>query len=188
MRRILAVPLAGAFLFSATVVTTAQSARDLQVPAAALSVLDLPSDQGLPLAMARAIRILHSVPHEDAPLPQMLNLEHLLTDLDRLETEVLRAGARGLSLSMTKTNTERTVLKNALSAVGLKLREQKKTFTVELDSSKDAATLRARLQKIGIDTASLPKRFNAGESIVVTPSVTTLPLPLTPDIWSSGIF
>jgi hypothetical protein len=198
MPRILAVPLAGAFLLSAGVVTTAQSARDLQVPTAALPMLELPRDDALPLAMARAIRILYSVPHNDAPLPQMVNLEHLLADIDRLETEVTRAGTRGMSLAMAKTNTERTVLKGALSAVGLKLREQRKparrslgevgTFTVELDSSKDAATLRARLQKIGIDAASLPKRFNAGESIVIAPSVTTLPLPLTAEIWSSMVF
>jgi len=189
MRKVLLVPLVAALLFNARVGAGADSSRDLQVPTAALSVLDLPRDEGLPLAMARAIRILHSVPHQDAPLAQMVNLEHLLTDLDRLETEVSRAGGgRGLSLSMTKTNTERTVLKNALSAMGLKLREQRKTFTVELDSSKDAATLRARLQKIGIDAASLPKRFNAGESIVIAPSVTALPLPLTPEIWSSVVF
>lgn len=188
MRIVPLVSLVAAFLFTSAVVRGAESSRDLQVPAAALTVLNLPSDDGLPLAMARAIRILHSVPHADAPLPEMLNLEHLLTDLDRLETEVSKAGARGLNLSMAKTNTERTVLKNALSAVGLKLREQRKTFTVELDSSKDAATLRARLQKIGIDSASLPKRFNAGESIVITPSVTALPLPLTPEIWSSVVF
>ena len=190
MRKTLVVPLVGAvfFFFTPVVVRAAELSRDLQVPTAALSVLELSRDDGLPLAMARAIRILHSLPHADAPLPQMVNLERLLTDLDRLETEVSRAGARGLSLSMAKTNTERTVLKNALTAVGLKLREQRKTFTVELDSSKDAATLRARLQKIGIDAASLPKRFNAGESIVIAPSVTALPLPLTPDIWSSVVF
>jgi hypothetical protein len=186
MRKVL-LPVLAAF-FMAHIAAGAESSRDLQVPTAALSVLELSRDEGLALAMARAIRILHSVPHEDAPLPQMVNLEHLLSDLDRLETEVSRAGARGLSLSMAKTNTERTVLKNALSAVGLKLREQRKTFTVELDSSKDAATLRARLQKIGIDAASLPKRFNAGESIVIAPSVTALPLPLTPEIWSSVVF
>ena len=188
MRSIVVVPLVGAFVFRACVLVGAQPARDLQVPLAALSVLELDRGEGLPLAMARAIRILHSVPHEEAPLPQMVNLEHLLSDLDRLETEVTRAGTRGLSLAMAKTNTERSVLKAALGAVGLKLREQRKTFTVEVDSSKDAVTLRARLQKIGIETASLPKRFNAGESIAIAPSVTALPLPLTADIWSSVVF
>ena len=188
MRTAPLVPLVAAFLLATRVVVGAESARDLQVPTAALTVLNLPSNDALPMAMARAIRILHSVPHDDAPLPQMVNLEHLLTDLDRLETEVTRAGTRGLSLAMTKTNTERSVLKAALSAVGLKLREQRKTFTVELDSSKDATTLRARLQKIGIDTASLPKRFNSGESIVIAPSITALPLPLTAEIWSSIVF
>ena len=188
MRTAPLVPLVAAFLLAMRVVAGAESARDLQVPTAALTVLNLPSNDALPMAMARAIRILHSVPHDDAPLPQMVALEHVLADLDRLQTELARAGTRGLNLSMAKTNTERTVLKNALSAIGLKLREQNTAYTVELDSSKDAVTLRARLQTMGIETASLPKRFNSGESIVIAPSITPLPLPLTAEMWSSVVF
>ena len=188
MRTAPLVALVAAFLLATRVVAGAESARDLQVPTAALTVLNLSTNDALPMAMARAIRILHSVPHDDAPLPQMVALEHLLVDLERLETELARAGTRGLNLSMAKTNTERTVLKNALSAIGLKLREQKKAYTVELDTSKDAVALRARLQTMGIETASLPKRFNSGESILIAPSITALPLPLTAETWSSIVF
>ena len=49
----------------------AQSDTDLQVPTAALTILELPIDRGLSLAMSRAVRILHSSPHEETPLPQM---------------------------------------------------------------------------------------------------------------------
>jgi hypothetical protein len=183
MRMALVVSL----LLCAGVRANAQSAGDLQVPTAALTVLELPLDRGLPLAMSRAIRILHSSPHEDMPLPEMLNLEHLLTDLDRLEEELSRAGARGLSLAMAKTNTDRSVLKDALKVVGLKLREQRKAYSVDADTSKDAIALRERLRKAGIETASLPKRFNSGESIVIVPSLTALPLPLAPETWSSVV-
>src|SRR5262245_58215758 len=188
MRTAPLVSLVAAFLLATRVAAGAESGRDLQVPTAALTALNLPSTDALPMAMARAIRMLHSVPHDDGPLPQMVALEHVLTDLDRLEPELARAGTRGLNRSMAKTNTERTVLRNALTALGLKLREQRKTYIVELDSSKEAITLRARLQTMGIETASLPKRFTSGESIVITPAVTGLPLPLTTEIWSSIVF
>ena len=187
MRRVVA-PLIAASLLCAPFVAGAQSSRDLQVPTAALSILELPRDQGLPLAMSRAIRVLHSLPHDDAPLPQMVNLDRLLTDLDRLDTTLSNAGPTGVSLSMAKTNTERGVLKQALSAVGLKLREQRQTYSVEVDSSKDAAAVRARLQPVGVDAAAVAKRLNAGESVAIVPGVTALPLPLTPDIWSSVVF
>jgi hypothetical protein len=89
---------------------------------------------------------------------------------------------------MAKTNTERGVLKQALEAVGLRLREQRNTYTVDVDPGKDAIAVRARLQKIGIDATSLAKRLNAGESVLITTSITALPLPLSPDVWSSVVF
>ena len=89
---------------------------------------------------------------------------------------------------MAKTNTEQSVLKDALKVVGLRLREQRKVYSVEADTAKDAISLRERLKKAGIDTASLPKRFNAGETIVISPSLTTVPLPLAPETWGSVVF
>ena len=63
-------------------VAGAQSDADLQVPTAALTILELSIHRGLPLAMSRAVRILHSSPNEETPLPQMLSLDRLLVDLD----------------------------------------------------------------------------------------------------------
>src|SRR5262249_38836054 len=58
MRVIFVLLLVGASLLCATRAEGAEPACDLQVPTAALSTLDLPRDQGLALAMSRAIRIL----------------------------------------------------------------------------------------------------------------------------------
>src|SRR4030095_3531230 len=41
---------------------------------------------------------------------------------------------------------------------------------------------------VGVDAAAVAKRLNAGESVAIVPGVTALPLPLTPDIWSSVVF
>ena len=187
MRRVVIVSVFAALFVCPAVIEGAETSRDLQVPTAALSILELPLDQGLPLAMLRAIRILHSVAH-DVAVPQMASLEQLLTDVDRLEGTLSNAGSGGLSLAMAKTNTERGVLKQALEAVGLRLREQRNTYTVNTDPGKDAIAVRARLQKIGIDATSLAKRLNAGESVLITTSITALPLPLSPDVWSSVVF
>jgi hypothetical protein len=186
MRRAI-VPLVGAVLLCALRADGAESSRDLQVPTAALSILELPRDRALPLAMSRAIRILHSVPHAETPLPEMVNLEQLLTDLERLDGTLASAGANGVTLAMARTNTDRTVLKEALSAVGLRLREQRGMF-VQVDSGKAAVALRARLQKIGIDATAVATRLSAGEAVRIAPSVTALPLPLAQDVWNSVVF
>src|SRR4030095_12047251 len=57
MRRVVA-PLIAASLLCAPFVAGAQSSRDLQVPTAALSILELPRDPGLPLAMSRVVSVL----------------------------------------------------------------------------------------------------------------------------------
>jgi hypothetical protein len=61
MRLLVISFLIAALFVCPAVMEGAETSRDLQVPTAALSILELPPDQGLPLAMLRAIRILHSV-------------------------------------------------------------------------------------------------------------------------------
>ena len=114
----------------ATAPVSAQSAWfDLPVPTAALTRIDVSLDEGRTLAAPRAIRVLHTNPREGELPAHLVEFEQLLTDLDAVEKESLRAGARGLSLDMAKNSSERDVLKDALESMGLHLRERRGTYS-----------------------------------------------------------
>jgi hypothetical protein len=175
--------------FCATAPASAQSAWfDLPVPTASLTQIDVSLDAGRTLAAPRAIRVLHTIPREgELPAP-LVAFEQLLTDLDAVESESLRAGARGLRLEMAKNASERDVLRDTLAAMGLRLRERRGAYTVEPNQDGDAVKLRKRLETAGIDTASIEKALNGGETIVPSPAVTVLPSPLPHEVWESAIF
>jgi len=175
--------------FCVTASASAQSAWfDLPVPTAALTRIDITLDDGRTLVAPRAIRVLHTIPRErELPAPHV-EFEQLLTDLDAVEKASLRAGARGLRLEMAKNQSERDVLMDALESMGLRLRERRGTYSVELNQDGDAARLRKRLDAAGIDTGAIEKTLNGGETVVPSPAVTILPSPLPHDAWEAAIF
>ena len=72
--------------------------------------------------------------------------------------------------------------------MGLRLRERRGTYSVELNQDGDAVRLRKRLDAAGIDTGTIEKTLNGGETIVPSPAVTILPSPLPHDAWEAAIF
>jgi hypothetical protein len=175
--------------FCVTASASAQSAWfDLPVPTAALTRIDITLDDGRTLVAPRAIRVLHTIPRErELPAPHV-EFEQLLTDLDAVEKASLRPGARGLRLEMAKNQSERDVLRDALESMGLRLRERRGTYSVELNQDGDAVRLRKRLDAAGIDTGTIEKTLNGGETVVPSPAVTILPSPLPHDAWEAAIF
>ena len=175
--------------FCVTASASAQSAWfDLPVPTAALTRIDISLDDGRTLVAPRAIRVLHTIPRErELPAPHV-EFEQLLTDLDAVEKASLRAGARGLHVEMAKNQSERDVLRDALESMGLRLRERRGTYSVELNQDGDAVRLRKRLDTAGIDTGAIEKTLNGGETVVPSPAVTILPSPLPHDVWEAAIF
>jgi len=161
---------------------------DLPVPTAALTRIDVSLDEGRALAAPRAIRVLHTNPREGELVGPLLELEQLLTDLDAVERESLRAGARGLRLEMAKNSSERDVLRDTLEVMGIRLRERRGTYSIEPNQDGDAAKIRKRLDTAGIDTSAIIKALNDGETVVPSPNVTVLPSPLPHDVWESAIF
>lgn len=167
----------------------AQPASDsLQVPAGVFRVLDIPVDANRPFAMLRAIRVLHSAPRRD-PLPQpIVTFERLLDALDRLDRELARSGTRGIALEMAASNNDRDALRDTLEALGLRLREQRRVYTVEPRTGDSDAGLRALLLKAGIDASRIQTRLNAGETVHIAPPAIDVPLPLPSEKWSSDVF
>jgi hypothetical protein len=173
----------------ATAPASAQSAWfDLPVPTDALTRIDVSLDEGRTLAAPRAIRVLHTIPREGEPPAPLVEFEQLLTNLDAVEKESLRAGAQGLRLEMAKNSPERDVLKDALESMGLHLRERRGAYSVELNQDGDAVKLRKRLDAAGINTGAIDKTLNSGNAVMPSPAVTILPSPLAHDVWETAIF
>jgi hypothetical protein len=164
------------------------SADSLQVPVGALRVLGIPVDANRPLAMLRAIRLLHSLPNRGELSEPISDFYRLLDDLDRLEREFSRTGARGIALAMTAANSgDRDALRDTLEALGLRLREQRQVFAVETETGKTATERRQQLVKGGIDPSTIQTRLNAGETVHVAPPVVELPLPLPFESWTPDV-
>jgi hypothetical protein len=131
--------------FCAAAPASAQSAWfDLPVPTASLAQIGVSLDEGRSLAAPRAIRVLHSNPREKELPPPFVEFEQLLTDLDTVEKELLRAGERGPRLEMAGNSSERDVLGGMLESMGLRLRERRGAYFVELDQDSSAERLRKR--------------------------------------------
>ena len=166
----------------------AQPADDtLRVPAAALSVLEIPTD-GSPMAMLRVIRVLHALPRRGDPTGPVLDFERLLDGLDRLERELSRTGERGIAVAMAANSADRDALRNTLVALGLRIREQRGVFTVEPGTGVSDKELRTLLLKAGIDTAAIQARLNTGETVHVAPPSVDVPLPIPFETWLSDVF
>jgi primosomal protein N'' len=186
MRVLLAMLLVGAASISAG----AQSAwYDLPAPPAALSLLDVATAQDRALAPIRAVRVLHTVVHQDDALPPPIaRFRQVLADLDRFEQQAARLGDRPLSLEMARTSTERDGLKDLFDVVGLRLRERKKVYSVELEKDKEAIELRKRLASIGLDVEGAMTGLNRGEAVRLTPTVVALPSPVSAEVWTKVVF
>jgi hypothetical protein len=161
----------------------------VSAPTAAFEILGIQLAVNHPLAMLRAIRVLHSEPPDtDTPKPHAVELDRLLDHLDRVERELARAGRRDLSLAMAKTNTERRALENVLEAMGLRLREQRRTYSVTSPTGRLDTELRARLRTLEIDATAIQNALNAGETVRIAPGVVDLPLPLPVAVWTEVVF
>jgi hypothetical protein len=162
---------------------------DMPVPPASLAGLDIGVDHGRGLALLRAIRVLHTSPQKPETMPApMARFYQVLIDLDRVEAQTARLGARPISLAMAKTNTERDGLKDLFDVIGVRLRERKKQYSAELEKDKDATELRKRLASVGLDVDAAVKRLNGGESVMLAPTVIPLPSPLPLDVWARVVF
>jgi hypothetical protein len=153
-----------------------------------LKVLEVPVETGRPFAMLRAIRVLYSSPRRD-PTPQAIaDFERLLAALERLERELARSSARGLSLGMAASAADRDAFRDTLAALGLRARDERRTYSVEAQAGNTAARLRELLLEVGVDAADVQQRLNAGETVQITRATIGLPLPLPFERWATDVF
>jgi hypothetical protein len=64
---------------------------------------------------------------------------------------------------------------DALGALGLRQRESRRVYSVDVEAGTTGASLRALLLNAGIDAADIQKRLNAGETVHIAPVTIGLP-------------
>ncbi len=107
----------------------------------------------------------------------------------RVESAARSAASGGvLALSAIKTRQSREQISKALEALGAKLRERRKQYTVSLDDSRRARDVHAALKAMGLDVPDVVARLNKGESVAVEVPADELPLALSLATWRQVVF
>lgn len=155
----------------------------IAAPTGALTLAGVTTEQGRALTLPRLVRLLHSVPiQEEAPPDGYVELQAALSELALFDGASRRA-PRGLSLAMATTGGQRDILEDICARLGVRVRERQKTFTLELQSGKDEASLRTRFLRLGIDVPNIVTRVNRGETVQVAPKTDAFPSPLSLEAW-----
>jgi hypothetical protein len=175
------------WICAAPAAVQAQPSDSLQVPVGAFRVLGIPIETARPFAMLRAIRVVHGLPRNDPFAESVGDFERLLDQLQLLERGLSRTGDRGLALALTGNPDDRDALRQTLQALGLRLREQQRVYTVDTLAEPAAISVRALFARAGIDCADIRARLNAGETVHIRPARVDVPLPLPFERWLADV-
>ena len=168
--------------------------EDVPVPGgtAALSrVLGLDPAPERARFMTELTRVVYDTPEGTSADTDALSLRltSYLQAIDQLQKALTAVQPVGgsIALSMAGSRNDRRRLETFLQAVGLRLRERNKAFTVERLDTRQAVERVAMLASLGIEVEQLAARLNGGEGVRVEVRTETVPVPLTLKIWSGAV-
>lgn len=186
-----------AFIFCACAPCWAQAPSpgaltSLEAPGGSAAITDL----GVPPTLERASipRVLAQRLFDPSPAirPTELTLAAAQAKLDlavQVEAAARAAGSGGrILLQDIKTRQARTNVEAAMAAIGAKLRERRKQYSVTLEPGRRERDTQAALKAMGFDVADAVARLNKGEAVTIAVPAVGLPLPLTPATWSQHVF
>lgn len=164
----------------------------LEAPAGAWALTQL----GVPptLERASAPRILAQRLFDPSPAirPSPATLLDVQAKLDlavQVETAARTAAPGGrIALADIKTKQTRSSVETALEAVGARLRERRKQYSVTLESGRRERDVQAALKALGFDVADAVTRLNKGDAVVFAVPEVRLPWALSPATWSQHVF
>ncbi len=201
-------PRLSACLVAATVLllvphlSTAVVAQPAVAPPGELGTLQVPGGRwalgelGLPPTLERGsvVRLLLQRAYDPtvAVRPSDLLLARVQAGLDLavyVEAAAQAAAPGGvLDLSTLKNRKLRSRMSDALEAIGVKLRERRKQYTVSLDDSRRARDVHAALQAMGLDVSDVVARLNKGQAVTVEVPADELPLAPSLATWRQVVF
>jgi hypothetical protein len=142
--------------------------------------------------IAELSRVVYAVPEGESPDAdaQVRLLVRRLRFLAQVKSglDVLQQGTSGLTLERTSLKPYRERLDDWLNSIGLRLRKQQNTFTVEPDGSDDASERIQILHDVGVDVEALRERLNRGDTLQVSMPSESVPVPLSASVWSTAVF
>ena len=171
------------------VVTDVPILGGVQAFAASVGVTPAPD---APRFIPEMVRLMYDVPEGksdavDAKVQQLV--AHL--ELVRSFQELLVAAQSSdgtLILADARQRPRRDRLSKLLEFVGLRLREQRRMYSVERVSRKDAARRVKFLKSLGIDLDQLQSELNAGRAVRLQLPTERVPVALSSRFWSTAIF
>jgi hypothetical protein len=179
----------GRVTFAATV---AEDAPIVGGTAAFAQALGISPPPDRPRFVGELTRLLYNIPEgRNAELDARVQRLTTYLDLVRSFQTSLAAARRpdgSITLELARQKGDRDRLKMFLEFVGLRLREKNRSFSVERTSSKDAAERIRLLKTLGVELDTLQAKLNRGESVQIQVPAESVPIPLTPKLWSSVVF
>lgn len=160
----------------------------LEVPGGAWALAEL----GVPPTLERASvpRVLVQRLFDPSPTvrPTVVTMTAVLAGLDlavQVESAARVASPGGtIALAAIKTKQSRSQVEDAMEAIGARLREKKKQYSVTLETGRRERDLQAALKTMGLDVADVVARLNKGETVAIAVPAVGLPLPFSPATWA----
>ncbi len=164
----------------------------LLVPAGAWALAEL----GVPASVERAsaLRLLVQRRYDASPGVRISDetLARVQAQLDlavRVEQAARVASPGGaVSLGAVKTRQSRDRLREAIEAVGARLRERRGQYSVELADGRRERDLQSALRTLGLDVAELAARLNNGETVTLEVAADRVPLAFATSTWTQVVF
>ncbi len=168
--------------------------EDIPVPGGTVALgraAGLETPPGPSRFVAEIVRLTYGLPDRNKDHPSS-SLNRLTAHLDvagrfRAAIDALPNGAITLALASNDADT-REHLKRVLDLIGLRLMENRGTYTVASANDKAAVARVQRLDALGVDVEHVEARLNAGETIHLTLPTELVPVPLTTKWWSERVF
>jgi hypothetical protein len=145
-----------------------------------------------PRFVGELTRLLYNIPEGKNPELDA-KVQRLTTYLELVRSfqSSLAAAARrdgSIALEMARQKGDRERLKSFFETIGLRIREKNKSYSVERTNNKEAAERVRLLKALGIELDTLQARLNRGESVQIQVPSESVPVPLTPKLWSAVVF
>ena len=145
-----------------------------------------------PRFVSELTRLLYNIPEGRNPELDA-KVQRLTTYLELVRSfqSALAAAARpdgSIALEMARQKGDRDRLKSFFETIGLRLREKNRSYSVERTNNKEAAERVRLLKMLGIELDTLQAKLNRGESVQIQVPSESVPVPLTPKLWSAVVF
>jgi len=184
----------------AVVVLTAETAPGATVEdvpivggaAAFAQALGISPPPDRPRFVGELTRLLYNIPEgKNVELDAKVQRLTAYLELVRSFQASLAAAARrdgSIALEMARQKGDRDRLKGFLETIGLRLREKNRNYSVDRTGNKEAAERVRLLKTLGVELDTLQARLNRGESVTIQIPAESVPIPLTPKLWSVMVF